>query len=154
MITVLIPVCVLLGIILCKRIPKIGGNVQAALILAGVLSLLLGGVFKPSDWCGALVDGVDRLAWVIFLSIFGSIYAETQVRLGTMETVMSALKAKFGKSLRRSFTGFVSSSCSIFSLIVFTAYLEAKSPALCPPIPSATIKRFGRFPTGSFDRMT
>ena len=100
MITVLIPVCVLLGIILCKRIPKIGGNVQAALILAGVLSLLLGGVFKPSDWCGALVDGVDRLAWVIFLSIFGSIYAETQVRLGTMETVMSALKAKFGKSPR------------------------------------------------------
>ena len=36
MITVLIPVCVLLGIILCKRIPKIGGNVQAALILAGL----------------------------------------------------------------------------------------------------------------------
>ena len=100
MITVLIPVCVLLGIILCKRIPKIGGNVQAALILEGVLSLLLGGVFKPSDWCGALVDGVDRLAWVIFLSIFGSIYAETQVRLGTMETVMSALKAKFGAVIR------------------------------------------------------
>jgi Na+/H+ antiporter NhaC len=100
MITVLIPVCVLLLVILCKKIPVIGGNVQAALILAGILSLLLGGVFQPTEWIGALVDGIDRLAWIIFLSIFGSIYAETQVRLGTMETVMGALKAKFGKSPR------------------------------------------------------
>ena len=98
MITVLIPVCVLLLIILLKKLPLIGGNVQAALILAGIFSLLLGGVFQPTGWIGALVDGIDRLAWVIFLSIFGSIYAETQVRLGTMETVMSALKAKFGRS--------------------------------------------------------
>ena len=45
MITVLIPVVVLLAVILCKRIPKIGGNVQVGLVLAGVLSLLLGGVF-------------------------------------------------------------------------------------------------------------
>ncbi len=112
MITVLIPVCVLLAVILCKQIPKIGGNVQAALILAGILSLLLGGVYQPAQWCGALVDGVDRLAWVIFLSIFGSIYAETQVRLGTMETVMGALKAKFGKSPRALVV------CIIMALVV------------------------------------
>ena len=100
MITVLIPVGVMLAVILCKKIPKIGGNVQVALVLAGILSLILGGVYQPTAWCGALIDGVDRLAWVICLSIFGSIYAETQVRLGTMETVMGALKAKFGKSPR------------------------------------------------------
>lgn len=98
MITVLIPVGVMLAVILCKKIPKIGGNVQVALVLAGILSLVLGGVYQPTAWCGALIDGMDRLAWVICLSIFGSIYAETQVRLGTMETVMGALKAKFGKS--------------------------------------------------------
>ncbi len=100
MITVLIPVAVLLAVILCKRIPKIGGNVQVGLVLAGVLSLLLGGVFSPAEWCSALIDGLNRLAWVIFLSIFGSIYAETQVKLGTMDTVMGALKARFGRSPR------------------------------------------------------
>ena len=100
MIKVIIPVCVLLAVILCKKIPKIGGNVQVGLILAGVLSLLLGGVFQPTAWVGAAVDGLDRLAWIICLSVFGSIYAETQVRLGTMETVMGALKAKFGRSPR------------------------------------------------------
>ena len=60
MITVLIPVVVLLAVILCKRIPKIGGNVQVGLVLAGVLSLLLGGVFSPADWCAAFIDGLDR----------------------------------------------------------------------------------------------
>ena len=83
MITVLIPVGVMLAVILCKKIPKIGGNVQVALVLAGILSLALGGVYQPTAWCGALIDGMDRLAWVICLSVFGSIYAETQVRLGT-----------------------------------------------------------------------
>ena len=29
-----------------------------------------------------------------------------------------------------------------------TAYRDAKSPALCPPMPSAMTKRFGRFPNG------
>ena len=37
------------------------------------------------------------------------------------------------------------------STIVSTVCLDAYSPALCPPMPSATIKRFGRLPTGSSD---
>lgn len=100
MITVLIPVCVLLTVILCKKIPKIGGNVNVALLLAGILALLLGGIYTPVHWMWAWIDGIDKIAWVICLSIFGSIYAETQVQLGTMETIMGALKAKFGKSPR------------------------------------------------------
>ena len=97
MITVLVPVAVLLLIVLCKKIPKIGGNVQAALIIAGVLSLLMGRVFTPAAWVAAFIDGLNSLAWIIFLSIFGSIYAETQSRLGVIDTIMGALKAKFGK---------------------------------------------------------
>lgn len=97
MLSVLIPIAVLLLIILCKKLPKIGGNVQVALLAAGVLSLLLGGVFSPAAWVHAFIDGLDRLAWIIFLSIFGSIYAETQSRLGVIDTIMGALKAKFGK---------------------------------------------------------
>lgn len=100
MLTVLIPIAVLLVVILCKKIPKIGGNVQAALIITGVLALILGGVTSPSGWIAAFVDGLDRLAWVIFLSIFGSIYAETQVRIGVIDTIMAALKARFGRHPR------------------------------------------------------
>ena len=85
MIKVIIPVVALLAIILCKKIPKIGGNVNAGLLIAGALSLILGGVFNPVDWFAAGIDGVDKLAWVICLSIFGSIYASTQVKLGTIE---------------------------------------------------------------------
>lgn len=96
MITVLIPVAVLLLVILWKKLPLIGGNVQAALVIAGVLSLLLGGVFSAAEWVHAFIDGLDRLAWIIFLSIFGAIYAETQSRLGVIDTIMGALKAKFG----------------------------------------------------------
>ena len=95
MIKVIIPIAALLIIMLCKKLPKIGGNVLVALLTAGVLSLLMGGIFNPVQWFAAAIDGLDRLSWVICLSVFGSIYAETQVRLGTMDTVMGALKAKF-----------------------------------------------------------
>lgn len=97
MIKVIIPVIALLAIILCKKIPKIGGNVNAGLFVAGALSLILGGVLNPVDWFAAWIDGVDKLAWVIFLSIFGSIYASTQVKLGTIDTIMGYLKARFEK---------------------------------------------------------
>ena len=100
MLKVIIPVAVLLLIILVKKLPLIGGNVQVALIAAGVLSLLLGGVFQPGAWLAAFVDGLDRLAWIICLSIFGSIYAETQSRLGVIDTIMGALKARFGNRPR------------------------------------------------------
>ena len=100
MLKVLIPVAVLLLIILCKKLPVIGGNVHIALLAAGILSLLLGGIYHPVGWLDAFIDGLDRLAWIIFLSIFGSIYAETQVRLGTIDTIMGALKARFGRSPR------------------------------------------------------
>ena len=100
MIKVIIPVVVMMAIILCKKIPKIGGNIHVALIAAGILSLLTGGVFSVVEWVGAWIDGINRIAWVIALSIVGSIYAETQVKLGTMETIMGALKARFQNSPR------------------------------------------------------
>ena len=95
MIIVLVPMVVLLTVILVKQIPKIGGNIYIALALAGIISLLMGGVYNPVDWIKALVDGVDRIAWVMMLSFFGSLYSETQVELGTVDTIMSSLKARF-----------------------------------------------------------
>ena len=112
MIKVVIPIAVLLFIILCKKLPKIGGNIYVALMVTGVLSLLMGGVFAPARWIGAWVDGLDRISWVICLSIFGSIYAETQVQLGTMDTVMGALKSRFYNSPR------ILVVCVVLSLVV------------------------------------
>ena len=53
MITVLIPVGVMLAVILCKKIPKIGGNVQVALVLAGML--IMGVCYGNSVTIGTLV---------------------------------------------------------------------------------------------------
>ena len=100
MITVIVPFCLLLAIILIRKIPYIGGNIQIALLLTGLVALVMGGVYNPIDWLWAWVDGIDRIAWVLALAVFGSIYAETQVRMGTMDTVINLLRAKFGHSSR------------------------------------------------------
>src|SRR5699024_11925193 len=46
----------------------------------------------------AFVDGIDRLSWVILLSIFGAIYAESQVKLGAIDTTLNSLRSAFGNS--------------------------------------------------------
>lgn len=100
MITVIIPIALLLSIILIKKIPYIGGNIQIGLIVTGLAALLLGGIFNPVSWLGAWINGIDRIAWVIGLSVFGSIYAESQVQMGTMDTVLNFLRSIFGHSPR------------------------------------------------------
>ena len=49
MIAVVIPVCFLLLVVLWKKFPLIGGNINAALLLTGVLTLILGAVSDPAD---------------------------------------------------------------------------------------------------------
>jgi len=96
MIIVIVPIVLLLSIILIKKIPYIGGNIQVGLLLTGLVALFMGGIFNPIDWLLAWVDGVDRIAWVIGLVLFGSLYAETQVKMGTMDTIIKVLRALFG----------------------------------------------------------
>ncbi len=96
MITILIPMAVLLIIILFKKIPLIGGNINVALITTGFLTLLLSGMFNPVEWIGAWMDGLNRLSWIIALSIVGSIFAEISSRMGTIDTIIGTLTAKFG----------------------------------------------------------
>lgn len=90
---------VLFAIALIKKTPFVGGNIPAALVGGGLAAALLSGM-APIDYLTATVDGLDKLAWVIALSIFGSIYAETQVRIGAMTTTMQFLQLVFGKSPR------------------------------------------------------
>lgn len=98
MISVLIPMCLLLGIILINKIPYIGGQITIGLLASGLSALILGGIYSPIGWIQALVSGIDKLSWVMALAIFGSIYSETQVQLGTMETVLKSLRSRFGRS--------------------------------------------------------
>ncbi len=91
---------VLLIIILVKRLPVVGGKINIALLITGMLTLILSGMFNPAEWVGAWVDGLGRLAWIIALSIVGSIFAEISTRLGTIDTIIGAMTAKFGRSPR------------------------------------------------------
>ncbi|QDI92892.1 TRAP transporter large permease subunit [Salicibibacter halophilus] len=97
MLDIVIPMLILFAIVLIPRIPKIGGDVRIALLLAALTAAIMGGL-TPIEVGTALIDGVDQLAWVIMLSITGSIYAETQVKLGAMQTTMLSLRSIFGKS--------------------------------------------------------
>lgn len=112
MIIVIVPFFVLLAILLIKKIPYIGGNITAGLLIAGFLALLMGGIYNPLNWLTAWISGIDRIAWVMALTIFGSIYAETQVKMGTMDTVINVFRGWFGHSPRGLVT------CILLSLVV------------------------------------
>lgn len=100
MYTVIIPIAVLLAVVLIKKIPYIGGNISIGLLLAGFTPLLVGGVYSPLTWLTAWLDGLDRIAWLLFLCFIGCLYGETQVELGTLDTVLRSLRARFGHSPR------------------------------------------------------
>lgn len=95
MLKVIIPIILLLFIIFCKKIPLIGGKINCALFAAGAAALLLAGQINIGDWAVAWVDGLNRLSWIIALSILGSLFAEISNRLGTVDTIIGALTAKF-----------------------------------------------------------
>lgn len=97
MFEIVIPLLLLFIIALVKQIPKIGGNIKIALLVAAVSSAIISGL-GPAETLLAFIDGIDRLSWVIMLSIFGSLYAESQVKLGAMDTTLNSLRAIFGNS--------------------------------------------------------
>ncbi len=100
MLNVVIPFALLLIVVLCRFIPFIGGSVKWGLVVGATSSLLMGGVFEPMQWVTAFINGLDKLSWVIALALVGSIYAETQVRIGTMQTVLDSCRARFGRTPR------------------------------------------------------
>ena len=98
MITVIVPVIVLIVLIMVKKIPFVGGKVTYALIIAGLLALLMGGVFNPLQWVLAWIDGIDKLAWIMALNIFGSIYAASQTEMKTLDQVLNVARVSLGRS--------------------------------------------------------
>ncbi len=100
MINVIIPMAVLIGVILIKKIPYIGGNINVALILTGALTLLMAGIVNPGEWIAAWISGINTFAWIIAMSIVGSLFAEMSIRMGTIDTIIGAFAAKFGNRPR------------------------------------------------------
>ena len=83
--------------------------------------------------------GIDQLAWVIMLSIVGSIYAESQVKLGTMDTTLNSLRAIFGNSpkgliaaifitliIAGSFLGDAIAAATVIGFLVINSLYELK----------------------------
>ncbi|WP_353981557.1 TRAP transporter large permease subunit [Salinicola endophyticus] len=111
---VLVPMALLFAIILLP-LPRIGGNVMLGLLAAALAAALLGGL-GPMALMTAAISGIDKLSWVIMLSIFGSLYAEAQVRIGAMQTALDGFRALFG----RSTTGLV---CAVILTLVLSGSL-------------------------------
>lgn len=97
MLEIIIPLLLLFIIALVKQIPKIGGDIRIALLIAAVSSAIISGL-GPGETLLAFIDGIDRLSWVIMLSVFGAIYAESQVKLGAIDTTINSLRSIFGNS--------------------------------------------------------
>ena len=117
MIAVVIPICFLLFIALCKKFPVIGGNMNAGLLLTGALTMLLSGVLNPADWVAAWVDGLNRMAWLMALSIAGGIFAEISVVLGTVDTIIGSLTAQFKNHPRALVVGILATLTLAGSLL-------------------------------------
>ena len=100
MYSVIIPIALLFTLILVKKIPYIGGKVHYALIISAIVTLVCGGIWNPVEWARAWINGLDRLSWVIVLSLVGSFYGVTQAVLGTLDTVVDLFRSLFGKSTR------------------------------------------------------
>lgn len=125
MISVIIPILVLIGIVVIKKIPLIGGKVHWALLISGAVALLSAGIFSPIAWVNAYIDGLNRLSWVILIAIFGSIYAETQIAMGTMDVVLDASRSAFGHSPKGLYVA------GMVTLIIFGSLLGEGLSAAC-----------------------
>ena len=68
--------------------------------------------YNPGDWIAAWIDGLNRLSWIIALSIVGSLFAEISMRMGTIDTIIGALTAKFGNHPRMLIV------CILFALML------------------------------------
>lgn len=97
MLEIIVPLALLFIIALVKQIPKIGGDIRVALIAAAISSAVISGL-HPAETLLAFIDGIDRLSWIIMLSVFGSLYAESQAKLGTIDTTLNTLRSAFGNS--------------------------------------------------------
>ncbi|MFD1039626.1 TRAP transporter large permease subunit [Virgibacillus byunsanensis] len=138
MFEIIVPLALLFTIALVKQIPKIGGDIRVALIVAAVTSAIISGLNIGETFL-AFIDGIDRLSWVIMLSVFGSLYAESQVKLGAMDTTLNSLRAAFGKSPRGliiaifitliiagSFLGDAIAAATVIGFLVINSLTELK----------------------------
>src|SRR5699024_12096176 len=135
---ILIPLLLLFIIALVNKIPKIGGNIKVALLVAALSSIIISGL-GPKEIILAFVDGIDRLSWVILLSIFGAIYAESQVKLGAIDTTFNSLRSAFGNSpkglitsviitliMAGSYLGYAIAASAVIGFVVIYSLLEIK----------------------------
>ncbi len=96
MINVILPILFLMLVSAVKKIPVIGGNLIVAFLGSGILALLLGGVYQPVVWGSAWLTGMNQVAYIVFIVIFGSLFSSFEVKTGAMDTVLNTLRAIFG----------------------------------------------------------
>ena len=133
MLTVIIPVLFLMLVSTVKKIPLIGGNLIAAFVGTGILSLLLGGVYDPIVWIQSWLTGLNQVAFIIFIVIFGSIFSSLQVKSGAMDTVLNVLRAIFGHTPQGLILSILIAMCIGGSLVGTVAAVGAVIGMLVVP---------------------
>ncbi len=149
MITVILPILFLMLVSAVKKIPVIGGNLVVAFIGSGILALLLGGVYNPAIWGKAWFTGLNQVAFIIFIVIFGSIFSALEVKSGALDTVLNVLRSIFGHTaqglvlailiamyLGGSLVGTVSAVGAVIGILVVPAMNDMK---MKPELICATI---------------
>ncbi len=94
----IVPIILMFGVLFIKKIPKIGGNIAAAMGIAGVSAMLLGGIYNPLTIIAEWYKGIDQITWIIGLTLFGGILAKVLNELGAINVIVEFLRAVFGRS--------------------------------------------------------
>jgi TRAP-type transport system large permease protein len=137
MLLIVVPLVVLFAIALLP-IPKIGKNIKVALLVSSIVALILGGVDAVKIF-PAVIKGIDQIAWVAFLAIFGAIFAQAQMSIGSIDTILDIFRCLFGHStkglitvivialvLAGSLIGSATASACVIGILVISALDELK----------------------------
>lgn len=97
---VVVPVLLFVCIVAFKKLPVIGGRLRAAFLLSGLAALVMGGKILLSDWLHAWVVGLDKIEYILWIVLIGSVFSALQITGGAMDTVLRDLCAVLGKSIK------------------------------------------------------
>ncbi len=98
MIKLFLPLVLLVGILLIRQIPRIGGNALAAFLVGGITALITGGISDPRIWAGAWFETFDSISYAAWIILLGSIFAGFQKKKGSIDLVLDILRVLFGQS--------------------------------------------------------
>lgn len=98
MMKIFLPIAILMGIILSRRLPRIGGNPVVAFLCGGAAALITGNALHPEIWLPAWFKAFDSIAFAAWIILLGSIFSTLQIEMGSIDLILDILRVLFGRS--------------------------------------------------------